>query len=49
MTPDFVHVMYQGRVVTSGDEDLAHVLEERGYDWVREEYGSPDDVLEEAT
>ncbi len=49
VTPDVVHVMYQGRVVTSGDEELAHTLEARGYDWVREKYGSPDDVLEEAT
>jgi Fe-S cluster assembly ATP-binding protein len=49
VTPDVVHVMYQGRVVTSGGEELAHTLEARGYDWVREKYGSPDDVLEEAT
>jgi Fe-S cluster assembly ATP-binding protein len=47
--PDFVHIMYQGRVVTSGGEELAHTLEAEGYDWVRAKYGSPDDVLEEAT
>ncbi|MFW5783224.1 MAG: ABC transporter ATP-binding protein, partial [Spirochaetota bacterium] len=49
VTPDFVHIMYKGRVVTSGGEDLAHTLEAEGYDWVRQKYGSPDDVLEEAT
>ena len=47
--PDVVHIMYKGRVVTSGDEDLAHTLEAEGYDWVRQQFGSPDDVLEEAT
>ncbi len=46
--PDHVHVMYQGRVVTSGDEQLAHTLEAHGYDWVREQFGSPEDALEEA-
>ncbi|MFW6313358.1 MAG: Fe-S cluster assembly ATPase SufC [Spirochaetota bacterium] len=48
VTPDYVHVMYNGRVVTSGGEELAHTLEAEGYDWVRQKYGSPDDVLEEA-
>jgi Fe-S cluster assembly ATP-binding protein len=47
--PDVVHIMYKGRVVTSGGEDLAHTLEAEGYDWVRQKYGSPDDMLEEAT
>ncbi|MFW5784053.1 MAG: Fe-S cluster assembly ATPase SufC [Spirochaetota bacterium] len=47
--PDVVHIMYKGRVVTSGDEGLAHTLEAEGYDWVRQQFGSPDDVLEEAT
>jgi len=49
VTPDFVHVMYNGRVVTSGGEELAHTLEAEGYDWVRQKYGAPEDVLEEAT
>jgi len=49
VTPDYVHVMYNGRVVTSGGEELAHTLEAEGYDWVRQKYGSPEDVLEEAT
>ena len=35
--PDFVHVLYQGRIVKSGDQDLARELDERGYDWVHEE------------
>ncbi len=48
VTPDYVHVMYQGRVVTSGDEQLAHTLEAEGYDWVRQQFGSPQDALEEA-
>lgn len=34
--PDFVHVLIEGRIVKSGDKDLALELEERGYDWVRE-------------
>lgn len=38
--PDHVHVMLDGRIVTSGGKDLALTLEERGYDWVREEFGS---------
>ena len=39
LKPDHVHVMYEGRVVLSGGGDIAHTLEERGYDWIREEYG----------
>jgi len=35
--PDFVHVLVDGRVLKSGDRKLALELEERGYDWVREE------------
>ena len=37
--PDFVHIMYDGRIVESGGEELSHLLEEQGYDWVREKYG----------
>lgn len=33
--PDFVHVMFQGRIVESGGSDLALELEEHGYDWIR--------------
>jgi Fe-S cluster assembly ATP-binding protein len=35
--PDFVHVMYKGRIVKSGGKNLALELEEKGYEWVREE------------
>ena len=38
--PDKVHVMKDGRVVTSGGPELALELEARGYDWVREEVGA---------
>ena len=36
ITPDFVHVLVDGRIVRSGGADLAHELEEKGYDWIRE-------------
>ena len=36
--PDYVHVMYGGKIVESGGPDLALHLEEKGYDWVREKY-----------
>jgi Fe-S cluster assembly ATP-binding protein len=35
--PDFVHVLYNGRLVKSGGKELAHKLEEQGYDWIKEE------------
>ncbi len=35
ITPDFVHVMYDGRIVKSGDKELALELEARGYEWLR--------------
>jgi Fe-S cluster assembly ATP-binding protein len=35
--PDFVHVLYKGRLVKSGTKELAMELEERGYDWIKEE------------
>jgi Fe-S cluster assembly ATP-binding protein len=37
VVPDRVHIMLDGKVVMSGDEDLAKELEDKGYDWVREE------------
>ena len=37
ITPDFVHVLYNGRIVKSGDKSLALKLEAQGYDWVKEE------------
>jgi Fe-S cluster assembly ATP-binding protein len=38
--PDFVHIMLDGRIVESGDAELAMNLEEHGYEWVREKYES---------
>ena len=35
--PDYVHVLYTGRIVKSGDKSLALELEEKGYDWIKEE------------
>jgi Fe-S cluster assembly ATP-binding protein len=35
--PDFVHIMYDGRIVKTGDKSLALDLEARGYDWVKQE------------
>ncbi len=35
--PDFVHVLYKGRIVKTGGPELALELEERGYDWIKEE------------
>lgn len=40
ITPDHVHVMYNGIVVKSGGAELAKRLEEEGYEWVKEEYDS---------
>jgi Fe-S cluster assembly ATP-binding protein len=37
ITPDYVHVMVEGRIVRSGGPELALQLEEQGYDWVRGE------------
>lgn len=37
IVPDFVHVMFGGRIVKSGGKELAHKLEAEGYDWVKEE------------
>ncbi|HEU0021056.1 MAG TPA: Fe-S cluster assembly ATPase SufC [Dehalococcoidia bacterium] len=36
ITPDYVHVLLDGRIVRSGGPELAHELEEKGYDWIRE-------------
>jgi Fe-S cluster assembly ATP-binding protein len=37
IVPDFVHVLYDGRIVKSGTKELALELEEKGYDWLKEE------------
>jgi Fe-S cluster assembly ATP-binding protein len=39
IVPDFVHVLYKGRIVKSSGRELALELEEKGYDWLREESG----------
>jgi Fe-S cluster assembly ATP-binding protein len=36
IVPDFVHVLYDGRIVKTGPKELALELEEKGYDWLRE-------------
>jgi Fe-S cluster assembly ATP-binding protein len=35
VVPDFIHVLYDGRIVKSGTKDLAHELESKGYDWLK--------------
>jgi Fe-S cluster assembly ATP-binding protein len=37
IVPDFVHVLMNGKIVKSGGKELAYELEERGYDWIKEE------------
>jgi len=37
IVPDFVHVLYNGRIVKSGTKELAKELEAKGYDWIKEE------------
>jgi len=37
IVPDYVHVLYKGRIVKSGDKSLAKELEEHGYDWIKQE------------
>ena len=37
IVPDFVHVLYKGKIVKSGTKELAFELEEKGYDWIKEE------------
>jgi Fe-S cluster assembly ATP-binding protein len=36
IVPDFVHVLYKGKIVKSGTKELALELEEKGYDWLKE-------------
>lgn len=43
ITPDFVHVLVDGRIAKSGGSELALELEERGYDWIRESIEAPAD------
>ncbi|MCJ8292552.1 MAG: Fe-S cluster assembly ATPase SufC [Crocinitomicaceae bacterium] len=39
IVPDFVHVLYDGKIVKTGTKELALELEEKGYDWIKEEIG----------
>jgi len=48
ITPDHVHVMMQGRIVKSGGPELAHRLEEEGYDWIKQELGIEDETVGQA-
>ena len=38
--PDFVHVLFDGKIVKTGDKSLAMELEKKGYDWIKAEHGS---------
>jgi len=40
ITPDYVHVLFNGRIVKSGGKELALELEAKGYDWIRDEVGA---------
>ncbi|HUG43911.1 MAG TPA: Fe-S cluster assembly ATPase SufC [Acidobacteriota bacterium] len=44
IVPDFVHVLYDGRIVKSGDKNLAHELEEKGYGWIEKEIAAEQPV-----
>ena len=37
IVPDYVHVLYDGKIVKSGGKELAFELEEKGYDWIKKE------------
>jgi Fe-S cluster assembly ATP-binding protein len=39
IVPDYVHVMLAGKIVTTGDKELAKDLERRGYEWVEQQFG----------
>lgn len=45
--PDYVHIMYQGKIVTSGGGGLVSQLEEHGYDWVKKEHGIQEEEANE--
>ncbi|MCC9138154.1 Fe-S cluster assembly ATPase SufC [Pontibacter silvestris] len=44
IVPDYVHVLYNGRIVKSGTKELALELEEKGYDWLKESYSETESV-----
>ncbi len=45
IVPDFVHVLYKGRIARSGGKELALELEEKGYDWLREAVGEQQSAI----
>ena len=49
VTPDQVHVLYKGRIVRSGGQELAAELEEKGYDWITNAIDAEDSVLSGST
>ena len=46
--PDFVHILYKGRIVTSGGGELVEHLESDGYDWVKQQYDIEEEEHEHA-
>lgn len=38
IVPDYVHVLYKGRIVMSAGKELAHELEKKGYDWIKKQF-----------
>jgi Fe-S cluster assembly ATP-binding protein len=44
IVPDFVHVLYNGRIVKSGTKELAKELEEKGYDFIRNEFSENEEA-----
>lgn len=38
IVPDYIHILYHGRIVMTGDKGLALELEKRGYDWIKEQF-----------
>lgn len=48
IVPDYVHIMYKGRIVTSGGKELVETLETRGYDWIKQQYGIEEEANEGA-
>lgn len=46
--PDFVHIMYRGRIVYSGGVELVEALEQKGYEWIKEQVGIEEDKYEQS-
>jgi Fe-S cluster assembly ATP-binding protein len=41
IVPDYVHIIYDGRIIKSGGKEMALMLEERGYDWIKSKFDQP--------